>query len=76
MINIKSPKPFLTLLVVLCSSMLFAQSKFKVTLDAGHGAHDFGAIYNGHIEKNINLAITLKVGKILEKNGNLRNGYV
>ncbi len=71
MINIKSPKPFLTLLVVLCSSMLFAQSKFKVTLDAGHGAHDFGAIYNGHIEKNINLGITLKVGKILEKNSSI-----
>ena len=71
MINIKSPKPFLTLLVVLCSSMLFAQSKFKVTLDAGHGAHDFGAVYNGHIEKNINLGITLKVGKILEKNSSI-----
>lgn len=25
--------------------------KFKVTLDAGHGDHDFGAVYNGHIEK-------------------------
>ncbi len=71
MINIKSPKPFLTLLVVLCSSMLFAQSKFKVTLDAGHGAHDFGAVYSGHIEKNINLGITLKVGKILEKNSSI-----
>lgn len=41
-------------------------TKFKVTLDAGHGAHDFGAVYNGHIEKNITLAIVLKVGKILE----------
>jgi N-acetylmuramoyl-L-alanine amidase len=24
---------------------------FKVTLDAGHGAHDFGAVYEGRIEK-------------------------
>ena len=43
-------------------------SKFKVALDAGHGGHDYGAIYHGHIEKNISLAVVLKVGKILEKN--------
>ena len=49
----------------------FGQSKFKVTLDAGHGDHDYGAVYNGHIEKNINLAITLKVGKILERNSTI-----
>jgi N-acetylmuramoyl-L-alanine amidase len=41
-------------------------SRFKVTLDAGHGAHDFGAVYSGRIEKNIALAVVLKVGKILE----------
>ena len=41
--------------------------KFKVTLDAGHGAHDFGAVYSGRIEKNIALAVVLKVGKILER---------
>lgn len=45
--------------------------KFKVALDAGHGDHDFGAVYNGHIEKNINLAIVLKVGKLLEKHNNI-----
>lgn len=48
-----------------------SNSKFKVALDAGHGAHDFGAVYNGHIEKNITLAIVLKVGKILEANPNI-----
>ena len=37
-----------------------------MALDAGHGAKDFGAVYNGHIEKNISLAVALKVGKILE----------
>lgn len=52
---------------VYCS--VFAQSDiFRVTLDAGHGAHDFGANYSGRVEKNINLAIVLKVGKILEQN--------
>ena len=57
---------------VFYSTMVFAQANnFKVTLDAGHGDHDYGAIYNGHIEKNINLAITLKVGKILERNSTI-----
>jgi N-acetylmuramoyl-L-alanine amidase len=56
-------------LLLLVSSFSFGQSNvFKVTLDAGHGAHDFGAVYNGHVEKNIALAIVLKVGKILEEN--------
>jgi N-acetylmuramoyl-L-alanine amidase len=58
------------------STLAFSQStKFKVTLDAGHGDHDFGAVYNGHIEKNINLGITLKVGKILEKYPNIEVIY-
>ena len=47
----------------------FGQSNlFRVTLDAGHGDHDFGAVYSGRVEKNINLALVLKVGKILEQN--------
>lgn len=57
------------------TNTIFSQSKFKVTLDAGHGDHDFGAVYNGHIEKNINLGITLKVGKILERNPNIEVIY-
>jgi len=47
----------------------FSQSgKFKVVLDAGHGGKDFGAVYNGHVEKKIALGVVLKVGKLLEKN--------
>ena len=51
------------------SALAFSQSgqKFKVALDAGHGDHDFGAVYNSHIEKKIALAVVLKVGKILEQ---------
>lgn len=45
--------------------------KFKVVLDAGHGGKDFGASYHGHAEKNIALAVVLKVGKLLEKNPNI-----
>jgi len=56
--------------LILCFGSIYAQ-KFKVTLDAGHGDHDFGAVYHGHIEKNIALAVVLKVGKILEKNPNI-----
>lgn len=48
---------------------------FKVTLDAGHGDHDFGAVYSGRIEKNIALAIVLKVGKILEASPNVNVIY-
>jgi N-acetylmuramoyl-L-alanine amidase len=53
----------------------FAQNKFKVTLDAGHGDHDYGAVYNGHIEKNITLAIVLKVGKLLESRSDMQVNY-
>ena len=49
--------------------------KFVVTLDAGHGDQDYGAVYHGHIEKNIALAVVLKVGKILEKNPNITVVY-
>jgi N-acetylmuramoyl-L-alanine amidase len=57
----------LAALFLLAASALSAQSgKFKVTLDAGHGGGDFGAIYNGHAEKHVALAIVQKVGRILE----------
>ena len=56
-------------LLVLFSVFTYSQSNvFIVTLDAGHGDHDFGAVYSGRVEKNINLALVLKVGKILEQN--------
>jgi len=44
--------------------------KYKIVLDAGHGGSDPGAIGpTGLKEKDITLAITLKVGSILVKNG-------
>lgn len=56
-------------LLTLISFLAYGQSNlFKVTLDAGHGDHDFGAVYSGRVEKNINLALVLKVGKLLEQN--------
>ena len=43
---------------------------FLVVLDAGHGGHDAGAVGRPttNREKDINLAIALKVGKLLEQN--------
>lgn len=59
----------LSFMILFVYSSTFGQSNvFKVTLDAGHGDHDFGATYNGHVEKNINLALVLKVGRLLEQN--------
>jgi N-acetylmuramoyl-L-alanine amidase len=50
-----------------------AQKKFIVVLDAGHGGQDYGAnrFYEdlGRLnEKDITLSVTLKLGKMLEKN--------
>jgi N-acetylmuramoyl-L-alanine amidase len=61
-------------LLVFTSNVLYSQ-KFKVALDAGHGAHDYGAVYHGHIEKNIALAVVLKVGKILEQKSGIEVIY-
>ena len=62
-------KVYLTLFLTIVTLGINAQSNvFKVTLDAGHGAHDFGAVYSGRVEKNIALAVVLKVGKLLEAN--------
>ena len=63
----KKIKIAFTLFIVMLVADTYGQSNnFKVTLDAGHGGHDFGANYSGRVEKNIALAIVLKVGKILE----------
>jgi N-acetylmuramoyl-L-alanine amidase len=62
---------FTFLIVILTIDSYGQSSDFRVTLDAGHGAHDFGAVYSGRIEKNIALAIALKVGKILESNSKI-----
>ena len=64
----------ITLFVVLTvgiSTGMSAQNKpFLVVLDAGHGGHDAGAVGRPttNREKDINLAIALKVGKLLQQN--------
>ena len=66
--NIKSINLYLYIVLFFFTINTFSQSKFKVVLDAGHGGKDFGASYHGFAEKNIALAVVLKVGKLLEKN--------
>jgi len=62
-------------------STSFSQDKgvFKVVLDAGHGGigkgGDPGSIKNGIKEKDINLAVTLKIGKLLSKEKDIVVAY-
>lgn len=63
----------LSFLLILSSNFIFSQKKFIIVLDAGHGGSDHGATRSyediGRIaEKDVTLAITLKVGAMLEKN--------
>lgn len=55
-----------SLIIPFCG-MAQKQDNFKVVLDAGHGGKDPGAIGNGAKEKDITLALVLKVGKILDQ---------
>ncbi len=69
-------KILFSFLLTIVSFVTYSQSNvFKVILDAGHGGHDSGAHYYGHVEKNIALAITLKVGEILERNPEIKVIY-
>lgn len=42
--------------------------RFTVVIDAGHGGHDPGAIGKKGKEKNINLSVALKLGRLIERN--------
>lgn len=45
-----------------------AAKDFTVTLDAGHGGKDFGALGTRTNEKTINLAMVKRLGKLIESN--------
>lgn len=64
-------KYFFFTFILLCS-LVNAQKKFTIVLDAGHGGTDHGANRSysdiGYIsEKDITLSVTLMVGKMLEQ---------
>lgn len=73
-------KIILSFLLILSINFIFSQKKFTIVLDAGHGGNDHGAnrTYDdiGRIaEKDVTLAITLKVGAMLEKNKDFKVIY-
>ena len=55
--------------LVLPTSFLRAENKdFTVVIDPGHGGRDPGAIGRRGKEKNINLSVDLKLGKLIQDN--------
>lgn len=53
----------------ICFSNIYAQkNNFVVVIDAGHGAHDSGAVGSFAKEKSINLSVALNLGKMIEQN--------
>ncbi|MCB4808316.1 N-acetylmuramoyl-L-alanine amidase [Tamlana sp. 62-3] len=72
---------FVCFIIVLTFSSFKAQSKtyqnkeFVVVLDAGHGGKDSGNTGSGYKEKDIALKVVLQVGKVLEKNPNIKVIY-
>ncbi|MCA6066782.1 N-acetylmuramoyl-L-alanine amidase [Chryseobacterium sp. RG1] len=73
-------KIILSFLAILLFNFSFAQKKFTVVLDAGHGGGDIGANRNysdiGLVqEKDITLGVVLKLGAMLEKNKDFKVIY-
>lgn len=73
-------KIILAFLLILSTQFIYSQKKFTVVLDAGHGGSDHGAnrTYTdiGRIaEKDVTLAIVLKIGRMLEKNKDFKVIY-
>ena len=62
-------KHILGLVMLLWFTSVTAVAKdFVVVIDAGHGGHDSGAVGKTSKEKNINLTVALKLGKLIEDN--------
>ncbi len=60
---------WLALLLLVCGAVLVdAKPTFTLVLDAGHGGKDPGALGKRGKEKNINLAVALAVGRLVEEN--------
>ena len=71
---LKQIKIVFILLFLFSAVNIFPQSntKFIVILDAGHGGKDPGNSYHGFVEKEIALKTTLKLEKLLEKEGGIQ----
>jgi len=65
--------PYIYILIIICGLIipanLFANDKaFTVVIDPGHGGRDPGAIGATAKEKDINLAVALKLGQLITQN--------
>ena len=70
----------LAFFIIFSTTNIFAQKKFTVVLDAGHGGSDHGANRSysdiGIVqEKDVTLGIVLKLGAMLEKNKDFKVIY-
>ncbi|HSD06559.1 N-acetylmuramoyl-L-alanine amidase [Flavobacterium sp.] len=74
-ISKKTKIAFAFLTMMLMFKTYGQSNNFTVTLDAGHGGKDTGAKYYGNNEKDLTLAVTLKVGKLLEQTPNINLIY-
>ena len=55
--------------VMMVAAVQFVVAKdIVITLDAGHGGHDYGAIGLKTNEKSVTLAVVKQLGKLIEKN--------
>ena len=75
-----SVKKYFLFIGILLFSFSFAQKKFTIVLDAGHGGSDHGANrYYSELgtlrEKDVTLSVVLKVGRMLEKNKDFKVIY-
>ncbi len=75
---------FVSFLVLFASVLSFSsfiihneksKDPFIVVLDAGHGGRDPGNMGNGYKEKDIALSIVLEIGRLLEKEPNIKVLY-
>lgn len=76
----KNIKKYFSLILLFGLILVSAQKKFTIVLDAGHGGSDHGSnrTYSdiGYIaEKDITLAVTLRVGRMLEKDKDFKVIY-
>ena len=58
----------IAIILILGLSYIQAQKTFTVVIDPGHGGRDPGCVGAISKEKTINLAVSLKLGKLIEQN--------
>ena len=59
---------FIIILLSITLNIQAGNGTFVVVIDPGHGGHDIGAPGVKTNEKSINLAVALKLGKLIEQN--------